>query len=161
MIHERQVCNCHRVSEWAESRFRYPCVHTMTKSQRAFWLVIVVHFLLAAFVAVNALPYLREIPFWFLVLAIAVGAAGGMLRAAQASVVHRVHRPNMVRGITEGLIVGLIVYAVAREVAEVSPRITATVLVGIMAALPVWLIAYVGYMLLGTSASGERQTTRN
>lgn len=133
----------------------------MTQEQRAFWQVIVVHVLVASVVAVTALPYLRDVPFWFVVLAITVGAAGGMLRAAQASILHRVHSPNVLRGITESLILGLILYAIVRELSELSPSITSTALVGVMAALPVWLIAYVAYMLVEPRGAGGQRPSGN
>jgi hypothetical protein len=133
----------------------------MKNEQQAFWQVIVVHIVVATFVALNALPYLREVPFWFVVLAIALGAAGGMLRAAQASVVHRVHRPNVLRGIAESLLFALVLYAAVRQLSELSPTLTSTALVGVMAALPVWLVAYAAYMLVNSPGAGRREPSRN
>jgi uncharacterized membrane protein len=79
--------------------------------------------------------------------------------ATRASDLHRTHRPSLVRGIAEGSAIGLVVYAIFRQLAEWGPEIRQLSLVGVMLAIPAWFAAYAVYMLVETRG-GIRQTSR-
>ncbi len=132
----------------------------MTEEQKEFWQGVIMHFVISVFVAINAIPFLRGVPFWLIVAATTVGTTGGMYMATRAWDLHRTHRPSLVRGIAEGSAIGLVVYAIFRQLAERGPEIRQLSLVGVMLAIPAWFAAYAVYMLIETRG-GVRQSSRN
>ncbi len=132
----------------------------MTEEQKEFWQVVIMHFAIAAFVAVSALPYLREVPSWLVILATAVGATGGLFMATRAWALHRTHRPSVVRGLAEGVAIMLVVYAIIQQLEGQGHHVRQLAYVGVMVAVPAWFTAYALFMLIETRG-GLRQPSRN
>jgi hypothetical protein len=130
----------------------------MTEDQKEFWLGVVMHFVIAGLVAFNALPFIDDVPFWLTLLALGIGAAGGLFMASRAWTVHATHRPSLPRGLAEGIVIVMIVYAVISQF-EGMPHVWKLAVSSVMVAVPAWFSAYATYMLVETLGS-TRQPTR-
>lgn len=132
----------------------------MSNEQREFSESLIMHLVLAAIVAGNAVPWFSSIPNWLAILAIVTGATGGLFAASHAWTLHRKHPPSFARGLVECAIIGLGFYATLHELTALGLDVTRPVLVSAMIALPVWLTAYAVYMLAGTLSGEQRETSR-
>lgn len=130
----------------------------MTEEQKVFWQGVVMHFVIAGFVAFNALPYIGHVPFWLTLFATGLGAAGGLFMASRAWQVHATHRPSLPRGLAEGLVIILVVYAIISQL-ETLPYVWELAVGSVLLAIPAWFAAYAVYMLVETSG-GARQISR-